>query len=475
MVCPAAISGAITGLHKGVRVSEPTRLDWQFAVSSFGPHNANLSKDYDSRKQRYQLFVPKKYKGSNAWPLVVFISPGDDPLGWRYWEKPCRKLGMLFCAPYGAGNSCPVARRTRIVLDMLDDVRRHHKIDADQTYITGFSGGGRMACTIGFALPEYFGGVIPVCGTNPLHSLSYLQHRVRDRLSVAFVTGTKDFNRKENEAYMAPWFEEVKIRSKLWVVPNMGHEIPGNPVLEEIYAWLARDLKRRRGDTKAQPGLAVAPGKAPTAEEQAARQLETAEKDLRNQERIWQGVSLLQGIKVRWPKSKVGPKAAKILEDILSDPDKAKLVAAQGGAEQERSLTAQARGWERFGYPRQAYQSWKMLAQTQPDTPAAKKAVKELKRLQEILAKEPFLGLGLKNGTITINYIVPKGPADRAGLKVDDTVVKMGDKKITKPVDLAQALQAHKAGDKVKIEVQRGGKVKAIKVEIGGRPNEGEK
>jgi len=62
----------------------------------------------------------------------------------------------------------PAGQRTRIVLDMLDDVRRHQRIDADQTYITGFSGGGRMACAIGFALPEYFGGVAPVCGTNPI-------------------------------------------------------------------------------------------------------------------------------------------------------------------------------------------------------------------------------------------------------------------------------------------------------------------
>src|SRR5262249_50303999 len=160
---------------------------------------------------------------------------------------------------------CPVGQRTRIVLDMLDDVRRHYKIDADQTYITGFSGGGRMACTIGFALPEYFGGVIPICGTNPLPSLFYLQHRIRDRLSVTFVTGTKVSNRNENEAYMAPWFEEVKIRSKLWVVPNMGHGIPGNAILEEIHAWLARNLKRRRGDARTRPGLAVVPGKVFTA------------------------------------------------------------------------------------------------------------------------------------------------------------------------------------------------------------------
>jgi hypothetical protein len=474
-IFPAAAWGAGKGLQKEVQVLEPTRLDWEFVARSFGAGSDKVPKDYDSRKQRYLLYVPKNYKGGKAWPLVVFISPGDDPLGWRYWEKTCKQLGMFFCAPYGAGNGCPVGKRTRIVLDMLDDVRRHWNIDADQTYLTGFSGGGRMACTIGFALPEYFGGVIPICGTNPLHPLFYLQHRVRDRVSVAFVTGTKDFNRKENEEYMFPWLQQVKVRCKLWVVPNLGHGIPSSEVLGEVHAWLAQDIKRRRADGKALPSLAAVPDKVPTAEEQAARLLEAAETVLKKEDQIWQGVSLLQGIKVRWPKTKAAEKAGKLLEDLLVDPDKAKVIAAQGAAEQERSLTAQAKGWELLGYPRQAYQFWKMLAQTQPETPAGKKAVREVKRLRAALAKEPFLGLSFKNESTAINFVYPKGPADKAGLRVDDVVIKMGKKKIAKPVDLATALKEHKSGDKIKLQIRRGGKKQTITVELGSRPEESQK
>jgi hypothetical protein len=473
---PAPAAAAKTGFHKEVRVGEPTRIDWEFAVSPFGPDAAKLPKDYDSRKQRYLLYVPKNYKPGKSWPLVVFISPDEDPLGWRFWEKTCRSLGMLFCAPYGAGNSCPVGKRTRIVLDMLDDVRRHWRIDADQTYITGFSGGGRMACTIGFSLPEYFGGVIPICGTNPLHpQLIYLQHRVRDRLSVAFVTGAEDINRKENEVYMFPWFQAIKVRSKLWVVPNMGHGIPPAEVIDEVHAWLARDLKRRRADAKVLPGLAALPGKVPTAEEQAGRQLETAQSVLKKADHTWQGVSLLEGIKVRWAKTKAAAKAKELLEELLSNPDKAKLIEEQGGPEQQRSLTAQAKGWERLGNQRQAYQFWKLLARTQPDSPGGKKAALEVKRLQAILAKEPFLGLGFKDGTTTIKFVLPKGPAGKAGLQANDVVIKMGTKEIATLPDLAQALKAHKPGDKVKVQVRRDGKLKTITVEIGSRPEESDK
>ena len=202
---PAHFAASPTGFQPEVRVKAPTRLEWEFAAAAFDA-KPKLPADYDSRKQRYQLFVPKNYDADKNWPLVIFISPGDDPLGWRFWQKPCEQNGMLFCAAYGAGNNVPVAQRTRIVLDMFDDVRRRYRVDPDQTYLAGFSGGGRMACAIAFALPEYFGGVIPVCGTSPLNPLPYLRHRVRDRLSVAFVTGATDFNRKENEDLHGPVF-----------------------------------------------------------------------------------------------------------------------------------------------------------------------------------------------------------------------------------------------------------------------------
>src|SRR5262249_49435196 len=121
---PSATAAAPpTGFQPEVRVEGPTRLDWEFAVSGFGPDAARLPAGYDSAKQRYQLYVPKSYDPAKPWPLIVFISPGDDPLGWRYWQKVCEDGDILFCAAYSAGNNCPVGQRTRIVLDMLDDVR----------------------------------------------------------------------------------------------------------------------------------------------------------------------------------------------------------------------------------------------------------------------------------------------------------------------------------------------------------------
>jgi PDZ domain len=468
----AAAAPPPTGFQDKVQISAPTRLDWKFAASAFGAEGARVPADYDSRQQHYQLFVPRDYDPAKNWPLVVFISPGDDPLGWRHWQKTCEKPGALFCAPYAAGNSCPVGQRTRIVLDMLDDVRRTYHIDPDRTYLTGLSGGGRMACTIAFALPEHFGGVAPLCGTNPLPRLDAVRHRVQDRLSVAFVTGESDFNRKENEVFMAPIFADLSIRSKLWVVPKMGHSIPSSEVLSEVYAWLEADLKHRREDARAHPGLTLPPGETPTPEKVAARQTEEAEAELKKDGHAWRGVALLRAVVERWPNTDAGDRARKLLKDVVNDEAKTRAIMEEGGKDESDFLTAQAKALERFGDNRRALQAWQTLAKGQPDTPAGKKAAGEAKRLREALEATPYLGLGFAPNSLLITEVARLGPADKAGLKAGNKLLKVGDKEVKTPEQLRQELDRLKVkpGDGLFVEVDRGGRAERISITLGSPP-----
>jgi hypothetical protein len=363
------------------KVSAPTRLDWAFVVQGFGKTAAKLPDGYDSTRQRYQLYVPKQYKPGPAWPLVLFISAGDQPAGWEAWRKVCEKEGVFFCAPVAAGNAVAPGQRTRIVLDVLDDVRRTYRIDADQTYLSGFSGGARMACAIGFALPEYFGGIAPVCGTNPVAGPTYLRHRLQDRLSVAFITGETDFNRKENEEYMAPWFKDLDIREKLWVVPKMGHAMPSGDVMAQAYAWLKEDLPRRRADAKAHPELAVRPDEAPTGADLGRRLLTAGQAELKHPEHTWRGITLLQGAALRGAGTEPGKKARQVLEEVLKDEALLPRIAEQGARDEQRSLSAQARALERFGQDSKAIEAWRLLAKNYPDTPVARDAEEHIRRL----------------------------------------------------------------------------------------------
>ncbi len=369
---------------KIVTVGQPTRLDWAFAVRGFkgekGQPPGALPKDYDSRKQKYQLFVPANYKPNKAWPLIAFISPGNEPTGFNAFKKVCEKHGVFFCSPYAAGNPVPAGQRTRIILDMLDDVRRQYVIDPDQTYVGGFSGGGRMACSIALSLPEYFAGILPVCGTNPFSPPDYLRHRTEDRLSVAFLTGETDSNRKENEVYMFPYFQELGIRAKLWVTPKLGHAIPGPDVMEQVYVWLKDDLQRRQDDRKARPDLAVKSDEGLAGEPQAQRLLAGAQKELKV--RPWHGVTLLQGVVIRWGKTETGKKARTLLTELQKDETLLNAIEEKGSADEIKSLSAQAKGLERFGDLATAIQVWSMLAKSYEGTPTGAAAQTEIRRLQ---------------------------------------------------------------------------------------------
>ena len=113
--------------------------------------------------------IPKK-----PLPLILFVSSSNDPMGWKHFEPICKKLGFAFAGLREAGNDCPPERRVRILFDVLDDVRRRYLIDSDRTYVVGFSGGGRIACGAAFALPEYFGGVMPICASGDLRDEPWL-------------------------------------------------------------------------------------------------------------------------------------------------------------------------------------------------------------------------------------------------------------------------------------------------------------
>ena len=153
-----------------VGVQQPTRLDWSFAVAEQSVSDTPprwVNHVYDSSKQSYEWYGPDHRRGRSASttagnPLIVYVSPKGRASGWKHWEHVCRRLGIMYAGPRGTYKGAKDSLRVRIVLDVLDDVRRRHHVDPDRTYIAGFYGGARIASQIAFRLPEYFGGVVAI-------------------------------------------------------------------------------------------------------------------------------------------------------------------------------------------------------------------------------------------------------------------------------------------------------------------------
>ncbi|HET7116617.1 MAG TPA: PDZ domain-containing protein [Hanamia sp.] len=72
-----------------------------------------------------------------------------------------------------------------------------------------------------------------------------------------------------------------------------------------------------------------------------------------------------------------------------------------------------------------------------------------------------------------IKNVIDESGAQKAGLKDDDIITQFGDKEITSPDDLRNAVQSYKPGDEVTMYYLRDGKKNSVKVDLGKSPNAG--
>jgi hypothetical protein len=317
-------------------------------------------------------------------------------MGWKYFESLCRQQEIIFAGPRGADNDCPAKKRVRIVLDVLDDLRRHHHIDPDRTYLVGFSGGGRIACAVAFALPELFGGAMALCASGELREEPWLRQRVIDRLSVALLTGEKDFNRAEVERWRGPYLKEVGVRTRVWVQKSLAHGMPSEQTLAEAWRWLEEAAPARQEAVKRFPALHVAGDTPGNRAEMAAALLAEGKKRLAKRDTLYTGLMQIQGCMNRWPDLPAGMEAKKILLEY--DAKKDKPWEADDIAEQRRFLIAEARALdayacgalpaqyakERPAAAKKALELWQQVAADGPDTPAGQEAKKRIPVLQKI-------------------------------------------------------------------------------------------
>jgi predicted esterase len=303
------------GHQSEVKVLAATRLDWTFALAnqSLAEAPGDWLPEYVSTTQTYEVYVPRGLKSGKPAGVVLFISPGNRGMGLDACRKVCDEKKLLFVSPHNAGNDTPVRQRVRIVLDVLDDVRRRHVVDAERTYIGGFSGGGRIACAIGFTLPEYFGGVLPVCAAGDLREESWLRRRAIDRLSVALLTGDGDFNRGEVERFRGPMLAQVGVRAKVWVAPKTGHALPPSAVVEKAVGWLDLAVDARRKLVREHPAAGVPPDTEPSRERSAKELLAEGQLRVGNKETLYSGLMQLQGVLTRWPDLSQAEEAKAIL------------------------------------------------------------------------------------------------------------------------------------------------------------------
>jgi S1-C subfamily serine protease len=80
----------------------------------------------------------------------------------------------------------------------------------------------------------------------------------------------------------------------------------------------------------------------------------------------------------------------------------------------------------------------------------------------------------IENGTLVVDNIVEGGPADKAGVKAGDVIVRINDLAVREKGLTAREVEAagneilkHKPGDRIKLTVKRDGKEHKLEVTLG--------
>lgn len=206
---------------------------------------------YNIATEKFRVWVPKAYAHDQEWGLFVWVDPGDVPHIAEEWENVLSEHKLLAIAAYRSGNGRHTGTRIQLALDAAFNMRRRFHITPRRVYISGHSGGGRVASMAGVAYADVFSGAFPMAGVNfykPTPAPGGRQYppsfapmgpilaEAKRRNRYVLLTGTKDFNRENTRGVYQRGFKAEGFRHVLYLdVPDMGHVRPPGE-------WFARGL-----------------------------------------------------------------------------------------------------------------------------------------------------------------------------------------------------------------------------------------
>ncbi len=175
----------------------------------------------------WSIYVPDSYNPEEPAGLMVYISPMRK--GWmpRHWRDVIAEKNLIWIGADNSGNDIVVARRMVFAVVAPDIISRDYNIDPGRIYLSGFSGGGKVASMVAIDFANVFRGALYIGGTEfwSREPTDFLDRLNSNRY--VFLAGRDDFNldltRPTYRKYQQAGLENLK----LMVIPRMGHATPG--------------------------------------------------------------------------------------------------------------------------------------------------------------------------------------------------------------------------------------------------------
>ncbi len=230
-----------------VQSSDPIRIRYRMMAAEQPPA-------YDVTQETFDVLLPKNFKANQPHGLFIWISAGDSPSIPNAWEPILAKHNLIFIGAKKSGNKRNIFDRIRMAIDANHNMRELYKIDGRRVYVSGFSGGSRVASMIGVAWGDMFSGTICCMGVNfytdikapdgKVYGLNYIPNEellpiVKKACRYALITGEKDFNFANTKGAFVGGFQKEKFKNaEFFEIPAHGHKPPPADWLEKAIQFV---------------------------------------------------------------------------------------------------------------------------------------------------------------------------------------------------------------------------------------------
>jgi predicted esterase len=210
--------------------------------------------------EKLMVRLPRGYSPRQPAGLLVWMSPDDEGSPPEPLHAALDAAGIIAVGFNKCGNTRPVANRYQLALDAVATATRRYHVDSRRVYVSGLSGGGRVASVLVACFPDVFTGAIPIVGLNAPEPVPMAGGRVvppafarpsgrmwdlfRQR-RVAAITGGRDFNQPEIIA-AAQVLRTDGVPVQVFEHLDMGHELPTAERFETALRWVDEPWRKQR-------------------------------------------------------------------------------------------------------------------------------------------------------------------------------------------------------------------------------------
>ncbi|MCC3860222.1 alpha/beta hydrolase family protein [Pseudemcibacter aquimaris] len=189
-------------------------------------------------KLTWEITVPDNYSSENPPGILIYISPENEINIPRGWLDITKEKNLIWIAARNSGNDIYTMKRILLAMTGIQYVQDRYKLDLNRIYITGFSGGGRVASIMASQNPNIFKGAIYNCGVNFWNNVSDNNLDMIKENRYVFITGSEDFNLNDTRQVYSKYKKAGVSSVDLMVIPRMGHSNPRSSRLKRAIEFL---------------------------------------------------------------------------------------------------------------------------------------------------------------------------------------------------------------------------------------------